>query len=81
MDVQAIQAKQRSETGRGPSISGPPIDPPDSVVGCGGEGYYPVDFTPARFPIGPRVELVDGELEFLDEEIHDLGSYIDEPDL
>jgi hypothetical protein len=40
-----------------------------------------VDFTPARFPIGPRVELVDGELEFLDEEIHDLGSYIDEPDL
>jgi hypothetical protein len=60
--------------------SAAPIDPLDDVVECGGELYYAVDFTPAGFPIGPRVEIVEGELRFLDEEILDLESFTDEPE-
>jgi hypothetical protein len=43
------------------------IDPLEGlVVECGGELWFPVDFTPGGFPIGMRVEVVDGELRFPD---------------
>jgi hypothetical protein len=43
------------------------IDPLDGVVEFGGDLYFVVDWTPAGFPIGPRVEIVDGEMRFLDD--------------
>lgn len=71
--------KRRGGTGpRGPSGNPEEIDPLDSVVECGGELYYAVDFTPAGFPIGPRVEIINGELHFPDDQ--NLESFIDEPD-
>lgn len=36
------------------------------LVECGGELYLPVDFTSGGFPIGMRVEVVEGELRFPD---------------
>jgi hypothetical protein len=47
------------------------------VVECGGELWFPVDYTPGGFPIGIRVEVVDGELCFPDLE-GDSEAFLDE---
>lgn len=47
-----------------------PVD--DCLVECGGELYFAVDFTPAGFPIGLRVErLESGDLRFLEGDLDD----------
>jgi hypothetical protein len=47
-----------------------PVD--DCLVECGGELYFAVDFTPAGFPIGLRVErLENGDLRFLEGDLDD----------
>lgn len=47
-------------------------DPLEDVFAYGGELIYAVGFTPGGLPFGPRVEIVDGELRFPDEEPTDL---------
>jgi hypothetical protein len=72
---------RRSQDGRrGPNGSAAPIDPPDDTVESGGALYYAVDLTPAGFPIGPRVPIVDGRLRFLDDEILDVERFTEEAD-
>ena len=50
------------------AASGERIDPFEDVVEYGGELIFAVGFTPGGAPFGPRVEIVDGELRFPDDE-------------
>jgi hypothetical protein len=58
--------KSRREPRGHAAVEGP--DPLRDVVECGGELIFAVGFTPGGAPFGPRVEIVDGELRFPDEE-------------
>ena len=53
------------------AASGERIDPFEDVVEYGGELIFAVGFTPGGAPFGPRVEIVDGELRFPDDELLD----------
>jgi hypothetical protein len=71
----ARRAKRRRRRGdrqrrRGP-VDDARLDVFADVVECGGQLYLAQGFTPAGFPFGPRVEIVDGELRFLDDELRD----------
>jgi hypothetical protein len=44
------------------------LDPLQDVVEYGGQLIFAVGFTSGGVPFGPRVEIVDGELRFPDEE-------------
>jgi hypothetical protein len=52
------------------------INPLEDVFESGGELYLAVGYTPGGFPFGPRVEVVDGELRFPDDELLDLRAEI-----
>jgi hypothetical protein len=52
------------------------IDPLEDVFEYGGELIFAVGFTPGGAPYGPRVEIVDGELRFQDDEPLDLNPVI-----
>ena len=53
------------------AAGGERIDPFEDVVDYGGELIFAVGFTPGGAPFGPRVEIVDGELRFPDDELLD----------
>lgn len=48
------------------------INPLEDLFEYGGELIFAVGFTPGGAPYGPRVEIVDGELRFPDDEPLDL---------
>jgi hypothetical protein len=48
------------------------LDPLRHVVEYGGELIFAVGSTPGGAPFGPRVEIVDGELRFPEEEACEL---------
>jgi hypothetical protein len=50
------------------------VDPLEDVVEYAGQLIFAVGFTPGGAPFGPRVEIVDGELRFPDEEPLDLDA-------
>lgn len=52
------------------------IDPLEDVFEHGGELIFAVGFTPGGAPYGPRVEIVDGELRFPDDDPLDLNTEI-----
>jgi hypothetical protein len=68
----ARRAKQRRTKSRrrrrDGAASGEHIDPLEDVSEYGGELIFAVGFTPGGAPFGPRVEIVDGELRFRDDE-------------
>jgi hypothetical protein len=51
------------------AVEGP--DPLRDVVAYGDELIFAVGTTPGGAPFGPRVEIVDGELRFPDDEPYD----------
>ena len=51
-----------------------PRDPLEDVFESGGELFLAVGYTPGGAPFGPRVEIVDGELTFPDEQPVDLDA-------
>ena len=51
-------------------------DPLEDVFEYGEELMFAVGFTPGGAPYGPRVEIVDGELHFPDDEPLDLDAEI-----
>lgn len=55
-------------------MGGEPHDPLEDVFECGGELYFAVGFTPGGVPLGLRVEIVNGELRFPDDEFLDLDA-------
>ncbi len=61
---------------RGGAANAERIDPLDDVFEYGGELIFAVGFTPGGTPYGPRVEIVDGELRFPDDESLDLNTEI-----
>ena len=61
---------------RGAAANAERIDPLEDVFEYGGELIFAVGFTPGGAPYGPRVEIVDGELRFPDDEPLDLNTEI-----
>jgi hypothetical protein len=61
---------------RGGAANTERIDPLEDVFEYGGELIFAVGFTPGGAPYGPRVEIVDGELRFPDDEPLDLNTEI-----
>jgi hypothetical protein len=61
---------------RGGAANAERIDPLEDVFEYGGELIFAVGFTPGGAPYGPRVEIVDGELRFPDDEPLDLNTEI-----
>jgi hypothetical protein len=61
---------------RGGGANAERIDPLEDVFDYGGELIFAVGFTPGGAPYGPRVEIVDGELRFPDDEPLDLNTEI-----
>ena len=54
-----------------------PRDPLKDVFESGGELFLAVGYTSGGAPFGPRVEIVDGELEFPDELPVDMDAVVE----
>jgi hypothetical protein len=82
------QAQKRRRRGSGCEASRRPraplaVAPRDlleDVFESGGVLFLAIGCTPAGAPFGPRVEIVDGELHFPDEQPLDMDVEPDEPD-